>query len=355
MERNITLKDIKPLDIVLFHIGGTGGYGPCLDTVIKLFAPHFVVVCFEANSSENDELVQKQYAAWGVRTLLVPKCVGDIQGKQRFFVNKYRESSSLFPPSPQALQEHVMYVSMSKGSSIHTWGQNCELDHMEEVECVTLDSIIRDNMFPAPDFLSIDAQGAELRIMRGGERCIANNVLCVLSEVEFHEIYQGQALFCDQMNFLLLHGFRFTELYSKQYWHPAPSAGSGFLTVGEALFFRDVNKYCSKFQDPNPDVLLYRLMKLSALAYAYGRFSYSAKIVTLLLEKYGDKAKQLFLSSQSYKPVLEKQQYMQKNHSKYLKDFEFFYKDTLRNRLRRFYWAGRAFMTAILRAHDNIE
>lgn len=353
MKQKIASKELDPLDIVLFHIGGTGEYGH-IDSIIKGFAPHAVVICFEANSSERDELVQEQYSASGVRTFLVPKCVGDTPGKQQFFVNKYRESSSLFRPSPQALQEHVMFVSMSKGCPIHTWGQNCELDHVEEVESVTLDAITRENILPAPDVLSIDAQGAELRIMQGGERCIAESVLCVVSEVEFYEIYQGQGLFSDQMNFLSGHGFRFADLLSKQYWHPAPAAGKGFLTVGEAMFFRDVEKYCSKLQNSEPNILLYKLIKLAAIAYAFGRFSYSAKIVTLLLKKYGDKARQLFLSSESYKPVLERQQYMQKNHSKYLKDFEFFYKDAW-SRLKRFGRAGRTFIKSISRAHDNID
>ncbi len=353
MKQKIALKELNPLDIVLFHVGGTGGYGH-IDTIIKRFASHAVVVCFEANSSEKDELVQEQYAASGVRTFLVPKCVGDAPGKQQFYVNKYPESSSLFLPSPQALQEHIMCISMSKGCAIHTWGQNCELDHIEDVEAITLDALTGENVLPAPDVLSVDAQGAELRIMRGGERCIAESVLCIVSEVEFYEIYQGQGLFSDQMNFLSGHGFRFADLYSKQYWHPAPAAGEGFLTVGEALFFRDLEKYCSRFQDPQSDTLLYKLIKLSAIAYAFGRFSYSAKIVTFLLEKFGDKARQSFLSSESYKPVLQKQEYMLKNQSRYMKDFEFFYKDAW-NRMRRFWRAGRTFLKSISRTHDNID
>lgn len=353
MTQKIVSKELNPLDIVLFHVGGTGKYGH-IDTVIKRFAPHAVVVCFEANSSEKDELVQEQYVASGVRTFLVPKCVGDVPGKQPFYVNKYPESSSLFPPSPQALQEHIMCVSMTKGCPIHTWGENCELDHIEDVEAITLDGITGDGTLPAPDVLSLDAQGAELRIMRGGERCIAESVLCVVSEVEFFEIYQGQDLFCAQMSFLSGHGFRFADLYSKHYWHPAPAAGKGFLTAGEAFFFRDLEKYCSRFQGPQSDTLLYKLIKLSAIAYAFGRFSYSSKIVTLLLEKYGDKAKSLFLSNKSYSPVLKMQQYMQNNHSKYLRDFEFFYKDTW-NRIRHFWRAGRTFLRSLSRIHDNID
>lgn len=349
---NIT-KELGPLDIVLFHVGGTGNYGH-IESIIKRFASHAVVVCFEANSSEDDELVREQYSASGVRTFLVPKCVGDSVGRQQFFVNKYRESSSIFLPSPQALEEHIMCRSMSKGYAVHTWGQNCELDHTEEMETITLDSMIQQNILPSPDVLSIDAQGAELRIMRGGEHCIAGSVLCVISEVEFYEIYQGQDLFCAQMNFLSSHGFRFADIYSKQYWHPAPAAGEGFLTVAEAMFFREFEKYRFQLKDSDPDILLYKLMKLSAIAYAFGRFSYSAKIVRSILEEYGDKAQKLFLSDKSYRPILRMQQYMQKNNSKYLNDFEVFYKGTW-NRFRRFVRSGRSFARSLARMHDNID
>jgi len=350
--KNIT-KDLNPLDIILFHVGGTGDYGH-IDSIIKRFTSHAVVVCFEANSSEKDELVQEQYSASGVRTFFVPKCVGDSVGKQRFYVNKYRESSSLFLPSPQALQEHIMCMSMSKRCPVHTWGQNCELDHIEEVETITLDSMIQQGILPAPDVLSIDAQGAELRIMRGGERCISESVLSIVSEVEFYEIYKGQDLFCAQVNFLSDYGFRLADIYTKQYWHPAPASGEGFLTAAEAMFFREVEQYCYKLKDSGSDILLYKLMKLAAIAYAFSRFSYSAKIVKLVLEEYGDKARQLFLSDKSYKPVLKMQQYMQKNHYKYLKDFEVFYKGTW-NRIKRFVRAGRIFSRSLARSHDNVD
>jgi len=162
MELENAIKELNPLDIVMFHVGGVGGYGP-IDHIINQFAEHAVVVCFEANPTESDLLVQEQYAARGVRTVLVPRCVGDVQGKQHFYVNKHPESSSLFPPAPQALQEHVVYPG------INTWGENCELDRVVEVDTITLDVLVRDNILPAPDVLSIDAQGAELRIMRGGD------------------------------------------------------------------------------------------------------------------------------------------------------------------------------------------
>ncbi len=318
METNV-IKEIKPLDIVMFHVGGVGGYGP-IDEIIYQFPQHAVVVCFEANPSENDLLVQEQYSKRGVRTILVPKCVGGVQGKQNFYVNKHPESSSLFPPAPQALQEHIVE------QGIKTWGENCELERVVEVDIMTLDAMVKDNCLPTPDVLSIDAQGAELRIMRGGERCITENALCIVSEIEFFEIYQGQDLFCAQLDFLSEHGFRLADILNPQYWHPDQAAGLGFFTVGEALFFRDAEKYCSKSQNSACNISLYKLMKLAATAYAFRRFSYSSKIVTFILKNFGAEAKSLFLSHESFKPILDLQEYMQRNQDKYLKDNQFFLK-----------------------------
>lgn len=312
-------KELNPLDIVIFHVGGIGGYGP-VDSIINKFPQNTVVVCFEANSSENDRLVQEDYSKRGVRAVLVPSCLGDTQGKRRFYINKHPESSSLFPPAPQALGEHGVHLD------VHTWAENCEVDRVVEVDVSTFDAMIKNNILPVPDVLSLDAQGAELSIMRGGEKLAIPHVLSVVSEIEFFEIYQGQDLFCSQQNFLSDHGFRLADILNTQYWHPAPSIGLGFFTAGEALFFRDIRKYCSKFQGRDDMVLLYEAVKLAAIAYAFRRFSYCYKIVSLILEKYGEEARSLFLSNKSFKPLLDLQQYMQRNHDKYLKDNQFFYK-----------------------------
>lgn len=327
MDTENIIKKIKPLDIVIFHVGGVGGYGP-IDKIVDQFAQHVIIACFDANFSEDDLLIQEQYCARGARTVLISKCVGDVKGKQRFYINKHPESSSLFPPSPQALEEHVLY------QGINTWGENCEVDHIVNIDTITFDGMVKDGALPAPDIFSMDAQGAELRIMRGGRRAI-ENVLCVITEIEFWEIYQGQDLFCAQKNFLSERGFRLVDILNTQYWHPAPAAGLGFLTVGEALFFRDAEKYCSQFQNSDFNVLLYKLMKLAAIAYSFRRFSYSSKIVTLILEKFGEKAKSLFLSDESFKPILDTQQYMQLNHNKYLKNNQFFYNSWYENILKK--------------------
>jgi len=318
------IKKIKPLDIVVFHVGGIGNYGP-VDELMKHFPEHVVAVCFEANPSKDDLLVQKKYSEHGVKTMFVPKCVSDKSGKQDFYVNKHPESSSLFPPSPKAIGNHVKY------KNLHTWGQTCELDHMEKVDVVTFDELVENKTLPKPDFFSIDAQGAELLIIKGGQRSL-EDVMCVITEVEFFEVYQGQDMFCDHQKFLAEHGFRLAEIMNTQYWHPGPAAGRGFAVASEALYLRDLETYSTKFQNQDSKKLLYKLLKLAIISYAFGRRSYSSKIVGLAIEKFGSEAEDLLSSDKSLKKILDLQRYMQKNNSNYLKDNLFFYKKEMINR-----------------------
>jgi FkbM family methyltransferase len=318
--------NIKPLDIVIFHVGAVGDYGP-VEHVVKHFAEHVVTVCFEANILEGDYNIQQQYSERGVRAFLVPKAVGGAVEKQPFYINKHTVSSSLYPPSPQAVGEHVVY-----GDGDITWGEFCELDRKVEVDVTTFDQAIKDNNLPGPDIVSSDAQGAELRILQGGSERAMPSVLCVVTEIEFWEIYQGQGMFCEQAKFMDERGFRLAEIFCPQYWHPDVALGKGFLTVGEALFLPDANKYRAKWKASNDKALLYEAMKLAAIAYSFRRLSYASMLVTLILEKFGEEARSLFLANKCYKPLLDLQEAVMRNREKYLKDDKFFYKTGWRRR-----------------------
>jgi len=218
-------------DIVVWHVGGEGGYGEA-QTILEKLAPGGRLVVFEARTdSKDDTMLAERLSAGGIKTTIVFKGVGKIAGTSPFYVNKHPWSSSLLPPSPLAVNENPCYTH------VHTWGEDTELDRLINVETVTLDDILALGTVPAPDIISMDAQGAELRILEGGQKALAR-ALCVMTEVEYFEIYEEQHLFDDQMRFLTNKGFRLVEVLNPQYWHPGPAAGKGFLTVGEATFIR---------------------------------------------------------------------------------------------------------------------
>lgn len=192
-------------------------------------------------------------------------CVSDAIGEATFRVNKHPLSSGLLPTNPAFANE----IHNEDGT---TWGENTALEREVAVKTTTIDELAKTR--PQADVLSIDCQGAELRILRGGAQAL-KNVLCVVAEVEFEPIYEGQHLFDEQMAFLRPYGFRLMDLCGQQMWQPAPKFGLGFLTVGEAVWLR------WDYQNLTPA----QVETLAKIAAGFGRLSYAMK----LLEHLGGK------------------------------------------------------------------
>jgi FkbM family methyltransferase len=268
--------NIQDKDIVIFHIGGSlGDYGPIVKTV-QTFPNNCIVFVFEARSEASSI---EQYNDKGTRVVIVNECIGKAIEERDFYVNKYPESSSLFPTNPKAAKEHILpFVSPN---DIRTWGENTVLDHIIKVNTTTIKDFIDKNDI-IPDILSIDAQGAELEIMLGvGD--YFRDIITVVSEVEFLEIYLGQCLFHHQFDFLTKQDFRLVDIFHQQMWSKGPEYGKGFLVAGEALWFKDI---CN--------LEMYKTIKLAAISYSFDRFSYTYTLLKKLIEVDKDQVVNIF-------------------------------------------------------------
>lgn len=225
--------------VIIWHIGGgDSDIGP-ITQVCNAFPKAYRVVTFEAQDGA---------------------CVDEGVGKTSFYVNKHPLSSGLLPPNPR--YAHEVHTDI-------TWGENTELEREIEVRTTTLDVLRRTH--PQPDVLSIDCQGAELRIMRGGAETL-HNVLCVVAEAEFVQIYDCQCLFDEQMAFLRPYGFRLMDLFGSQQWHPGKPWGRGLLTVAEVVWIRDDHENLTDAQ----------LETLAMIMYGFGRLSYGRMLLERL-------------------------------------------------------------------------
>lgn len=265
--------NITPQDICLFHVGGSGQYGP-IDAILNQWPRRCVMVAIEARQDPGDVEVLK---ALGVRSMLVNACIAETTGRATFYVARHPESSSLLMPG--GLGEHM---GANLGDNIDRWDEQAATDHTTEVDTLSLMDLVG-QLGVTPEVLSLDVQGMELPIMRGlGPFMRLVNV--VVSEVEFHEVYQGQALFHDHMAFLHPNGFRLAALLNPQMWHPGPSAGQGFLTVAEALWFRTIESFLSIHLHNHDPHLGEQGVNLAAVAVAFDRFSYSYTLLKRLGE-----------------------------------------------------------------------
>jgi FkbM family methyltransferase len=309
--------DIQPDKIIIFHIGGSGQYGP-VDTIINLFPSQCIIFAFEARDDSDDVLTKEYYNNLGTKTYLVNSCIAGEIGERDFYVNKHIESSSLFPPSEQTLKEHI-FPYIVPNSGVITWGENTELDYTIKFKTINLESFI-DEYNVIPDILSIDAQGAELEIMVGmGDNIKYTNT--IVSEVEFFEIYKGQGLFHEQVAFLSKYGIRLAELLSPQMWSPGPEYGKGFLTVAEALWFKNIDDFftINKYRED----LIIQGIKLAIIGYAFDRFSYSYILTKKLMDI--DKEQVVGLCYQyGYEKLLLLVDYIDNNLENYKQDPFFF-------------------------------
>lgn len=290
-------------DIIIFHIGGgINGIGP-VTRLLDMFGNNCVLYVFDARETDSDIDQQCHYDNLGIRSTFINKCIGGENRKYNFRVNKVGSSSSIYPPAKKALNYHI--TPFSQSLDIKTWEDNTQLDKIIEIDTINLNSFIEEEG-TVPDVVSIDVQGAELDIMRGCEKYI-EDIFCIVSEVEFTEIYEGQPLFQDQAKFLKEAGFKLVDIMNPQRWHPAPVIGEGFLTVGEALWFKDLNS----------SYILSNQMKVAAVAFSFNRISYMFAVLERLITK-----------TSSYEYVKE---YCNKYHYEYMFKVYNFIKDNLQS------------------------
>lgn len=265
---------LKPSDIVIFHIGGGfGDIGP-IQTISVARPSNVVYFMFDANVEAMGSSFVVSSGPDGSKQYTFNECIGEYTGEVDFRVNVHRASSSALAGSPGAVNEDPMY------SDVSTWGENVVLDHIEKMKITSLRDFIN-KVGVIPDALSMDIQGLEAAVLRG----LGNYVKYInhfLTEIEFFEIYEGQGLFSDQQVVFTKNGVRLGEIYNPQIWHPGPREGGGFLTVGEASWF----KQPQNFIDDNIDVgdFVTRGIRFAAISFAYNKISHARSLLNKMQE-----------------------------------------------------------------------
>ncbi len=279
MERHLQdldLLKIGPLDIVVYHVGGDDGSGP-IGALFEM-VPNAIFVVFEIRDDAAPVSVTQADDETRQIRIKVNRAVDGDAGTKKFYVTNRPKSSSLLKPSPMALKEDPGFTDC------RTWGDNTKIEKVLTVETSSIQQIIEELGLPAPDIISSDAQGAELKILKGAGRFL-DNALGVVTEVEFSEVYHHQPLFDDQMTLLGPKGFRLVNLLNMQVWHPIPRMrGMGFLTVSEAIFVKYFHAFASGEDRPLRGYVdittapTTTLLKMCIIAMGFRMISYALKI-----------------------------------------------------------------------------
>ena len=157
------------------------------------------IISFEP-ARGNLEVLRGRYGAHP-RVRIVAAAAGETDGEADLQVYEHSEMNSLLP--------------LASADQARRVGADLPVLQTERVEVITLDTFAAKNALERIDLLKIDCQGAEMAILRGAQRLLAERrIACICLEVMFQPLYTGQADLEDYRAYLEPHGFALTGFYS---------------------------------------------------------------------------------------------------------------------------------------------
>jgi len=149
------------------------------------------------------------------------------------------------------------------------------------VRAVTLEPYVKNKSW----FAKLDVQGMELEIL---ESAASNLNGCVGAEVEleFSEVYLGQPLAPQILEFMNSAGFEFVDFLGLNRWSNSGIPGPGQLVFGDALFLRS-----PEWVSASEDECLRRLYV--AVCLNYGRVDLVTRLVALCPDQDNDQLRKI--------------------------------------------------------------
>lgn len=247
----------------------------------NIFAPNLTIYGFDADEDAcnfaNQE-IEKQAINWQEKHF--PITLSDTIGESTLYVTKGVDCTSLYAPNEN-------YLSRFSALNDHI-----KLDFSLEIETTTLDAFCQEEKIDNIDFLYLDIQGAELKVLKGAKDILSKSILGIQLEVEFTRLYQQQPLFSDVDPLLRDNSFSLFDLMTDHPMSRRPRAISpiystkkiGQLLWADALYLRDSLLENSPIFCQNPE----QLLKLACIADILDYPDYALELLIYISDKYGD-------------------------------------------------------------------
>ena len=257
--------------LTIFDIGARGGIDP---EWAALFGDQVRIFCFEPDEEECRRLA----AAATDQVKYIPSALGTHSAIATLYEAKLAASSSLYKTR---MEYFARFLNHDNGITV---GQRT-------VAVISLDEVVTVHGVKRVDFIKLDAEGAELDILRGGVATLAKDVLGILSEIRLHREINGSPPFADLDVFLRAQGFRLYDIKLNRHSRkalPYPGCADyrlpsgerffayttrGQVQDGDALYFRDM------VPSPSPAASPTSLLKLCALLEIYSLNDCAAELI----------------------------------------------------------------------------
>ena len=182
------IQSLSPDRPIIFDVGANLG-----QTIAELrtACPDAIIHAFEPGAAAFETLQR----TWG--------------GTSDVTLNNFALGSEEAKRSFNEMLQHDMSSFLPTGK--HGWGL---ITNRREVSIKTVDGYCAANGIAQIDVLKCDTQGFDLEVLRGAQQMMARDAIRVVYvEINFAELYVGQAAADEIMSFLRLNGFELVTFY----------------------------------------------------------------------------------------------------------------------------------------------
>tara|TARA_B100000900_G_scaffold191437_1_gene162082 strand:- start:263 stop:1138 length:876 start_codon:yes stop_codon:yes gene_type:complete len=245
------------------------------------FFPNSKIYAFDIDKNECEKL--NKSAKKGLK--FYPFALGKKNEIRKFYVTNKPECSSLYKPNEKLLK---LYNNLS----------GALLKDTKDIQTITLDEFCEKETIKYLDFIKIDVQGAELDVLQGAKKSL-ENILCIITEVEFIDHYIDQPLYGDICSYLSDNDLMFQKFLGVggRTLHPIILKNNiNFATQhiwSDAVFIKNILKI-SELENSH-------LLKLSIFAYIYGSLDLTFFCLNIYDRKNNSNALELFKKSNQNK------------------------------------------------------
>jgi len=227
---NQLLKKYKIVDFNFVDVGAMDA----LEYIYELDAVT-CIVGFEPNKNEAYKLYKKYNRVPFQSFVLETDCLSDKQEEVEFNIMKHASMSSLLD---------IDFANYKKNfgqyKEFDSWEKNVEIEEKIKVKSITIDDYFKEHTFI--DFLKLDTQGSELKILKGASKLIAERRIAIIKvEVSTIPIYKDQAVFSDVDLFLREQGYVLVDFLTyRAIYNPlfgkSQNRNSHYAPCGDAIY-----------------------------------------------------------------------------------------------------------------------